>query len=147
MTFLLDVNVMIALIDPGHIHNQQAIQWFSKHAERSWATCPITQNAVLRIVGHPSYPNFPGSPQTVQELMRRLLSLPGHEFWPDDISLLDRGVMEADGLVPSRQVTDSYLVALAHAHRGQLATFDHRLVTHGIRGGKEALHVILAHSH
>lgn len=144
MTFLLDVNVVIALIDPGHVHNRQAVQWFTRHAARSWATSPITQNAVLRIVGNPSYPSFPGSLYLVQTLMQRLLMFPGHEFWPDDISLLDSNVMEDDGLLTSRQITDSYLLALAHAHHGQLATFDSRLVTHGIRGGKEALHLIPA---
>jgi predicted nucleic acid-binding protein len=40
------------------------------------------------------------------------------------------------------QVTDSYLLALAVAHDGALATFDRRLSTKAVKGGKGALHLI-----
>ena len=71
-----------------------------------------------------------------------LCKLPGHVFWPDDISLLDAERIDATRLLSSGQVTDSYLLALACAHDGQLASFDRRLVMSAVRGGAQGLHLI-----
>ena len=59
---LLDVNVLVALFDPSHVHHTAAHDWFADRGEEGWATCPITENGLLRIVGHPKYPNSPGPP-------------------------------------------------------------------------------------
>jgi uncharacterized protein len=142
MTFLPDVNVLIALIDPAHVHHDEAHQWFADQGHSAWATCPLTQNGVLRIVGHSRYPNSPGTPAAVAQLMARLCALPGHRFWMDDISLLDARTVDAERLLSSGQVTDSYLLALACAHNGQLATFDRRLVTDAVRGGARGLYLM-----
>lgn len=142
MTFLLDVNVLIALIDPAHVQHDAAHQWFVALGRRAWATCPLTENGVLRIVGHTRYPNSPGTSADVAQLMRGLRALPGHAFWPDNISLLDAGKIDTERLLTSGQVTDSYLLALACANNGQLATFDRRLVTDAVRGGAQGLHLI-----
>jgi uncharacterized protein len=142
MTFLPDVNVLIALIDPAHVHHDEAHLWFAVHGRQAWATCPLTENGVLRIVGHARYPNSPGTPAAVAQLMTRLRALPGHSFWPDDISLLDAQELDAERLLTSGQVTDSYLLALACAHGGQLATFDRRLVIDAVRNGARGLHLI-----
>jgi toxin-antitoxin system PIN domain toxin len=142
MTFLLDVNVLIALIDPAHIQHDAAHEWFAAYGQQSWATCPLTENGVLRIVGHTRYPNSPGTPSSVASLVAGLRALSGHVFWPDDISLLDTERFDMTRLLSSGQVTDSYLLALACAHGGQLATFDHRLVTTAVRGGAKGLNLI-----
>ncbi len=142
MTFLLDVNVLIALLDPAHIQHDAAHEWFATHGRRSWATCPLTENGVLRIVGHPRYPNSPGTPSAVAPLIVGLRALPGHVFWPDDISLLDSEKFDMAHLLSSGQVTDSYLLALAYAHGGQLATFDRRLVTTAVRDAAKCLYLI-----
>lgn len=142
ITFLLDVNVLIALIDAAHVQHDAAHEWFEVKGRRSWATCPLTENGVLRIVGHASYPNSPGTPAAVAQLMTGLRALPGHVFWPDNISLLDAEKLDMTRLLSSGQVTDSYLLALACAHRGQLASFDRRLVTDAVRGGAKGLHLI-----
>lgn len=140
--FLLDVNVLIALIDPAHVQHDAAHGWFAVHGKQAWATCPLTENGVLRIVGHPRYPNSPGTPAEVAQLMKSLRALPGYVFWPDNISLLDTEMMDTERLLSSGQVTDSYLLALACAHKGQLATFDRRLVTDAVSGGTQGLHLI-----
>ena len=142
MTFLLDVNVLIALIDPAHVHHDAAHEWFADHGRQAWATCPLTENGVLRIVGHVRYPNSPGTPAAVAQLMVDMRALPGHAFWPDDISLLDAEKLDLTRLLSSGQVTDSYLLALAAAHGGQLATFDRRLVTDAVRNGPQSLYLI-----
>ena len=142
MAYLFDVNVLIALIDPGHVQHDIAHDWFATDGLRSWATCPITENGALRIVGHASYPNSPGSPAAVAPLLRTMRSLDGHVFWRDDISLLDEGTVDATRLLNSAQTTDSYLLALAYTHGGQLATLDRRFVVAAVHGGAGALCLI-----
>lgn len=140
--FLLDANVLIALIDPAHVRHHAAHEWFDASGKHAWATCPLTENAVLRIVGHPRYPDSPGTPAAVAELMKTLCTLPGHVFWPAKISLFDPQYFDTARLLHTAQITDSYLLALARAHSGKLATFDRRLVTDAVPGGTQALHVI-----
>jgi predicted nucleic acid-binding protein len=97
---------------------------------------------VLRIVGHSKYPNFPGSPADVATYIAAPRALPGHEFWADVISLMESGVVDVLQIATSGQVTDTYLLALAVSHGGQLATFNRRLATKAVQGGRTALHVI-----
>ena len=140
--FLLDINVLIALIDPAHVQHDRAHEWFAATGRQTWATCPLTENGVLRSVGHARYPNSPGTPAAVAQLLTALCALPGHEFWSDDITLLDAKRVDGSRLLDSAQVTDSYLLALASAHGGQLATFDQRLVMDAVVNGVKALHLI-----
>lgn len=140
--YLLDVNVLIALIDPTHVQHDRAHQWFSARGRKAWATCPLTENGVLRIVGNSRYPNSPGTPADVAEILSSLCHLKGHEFWPDDLSLLDRRQIDSNRLLDSAQVIDTYLLALARAHGGQLATFDRHLVSDAVIDGTKSLHRI-----
>ncbi len=140
--FLLDVNVLIALIDPVHVQHDRAHEWFAAEGRDAWATCPLTENGVLRIVGHPRYPSSPGTPAAVAELMTGLLALGGHEFWQDDVTLFETERVDTSRLLESKQVTDTYLLALARAHGGKLATFDRRMVTAAVTGGAKTLHWI-----
>jgi toxin-antitoxin system PIN domain toxin len=142
MTFLLDVNVLIALIDPHHDRHDDAHDWLAAKGGSSWATCPLTENGVLRIVGNTRYPNSPGSPAAVMPILAGLCAQPAHLFWPDDISLMDPIKIDGGRLLSSGQLTDSYLLALAHAHQGRLATFDRRLIPDAVHGGSQALHLI-----
>ena len=141
-TFLLDVNVLIALIDPAHVQHDAAHDWFGRLGHLAWATCPLTENGLLRIVGNPRYPNSPGTPAAVAGSLAALRALPGHVFWADDISLMDLAWVDADRLLSHGQVTDSSLLALARAHQGQLASFDRRLVVDAVHDGGAALHLI-----
>jgi toxin-antitoxin system PIN domain toxin len=142
LTYLLDVNVLIGLIDPTHVSHEAAHGWFEAEGSQSWASCPITQNGVLRIVSHPAYPNAQASPAAVAHILQKLLHLPGHVFWLDDISLLDRRHIDTGRLLTHKQVTDTYLLALAAAHGGKLATLDRRLSTAAVPGAAAALHQI-----
>ncbi|EHK79630.1 PIN domain-containing protein family protein [Sinorhizobium meliloti CCNWSX0020] len=142
MTFLLDVNVLIALIDPSHIGHDDAHEWFASIGQTAWATCPITENGVIRIVGNPKYPNSPGSPLPVMEIVAKLRSLPGHVFWPDDVSLVGSSDIIPSKILTSGQVTDTYLLALAKVRGGKLATFDRKLSAAAVTKGNSALHLI-----
>jgi toxin-antitoxin system PIN domain toxin len=136
---LLDVNVVIALVDPAHLQHEAAHAWFAAVGHLAFATCPITENGLLRIVGHPRYPGSPGPPSAVAAALQGLRALPGHAFWPDDISLADAARVQVARLATHTQVTDSYLLALAVAHGGKLATLDHRLAADAVVGGAAAL--------
>jgi toxin-antitoxin system PIN domain toxin len=142
VTYLLDVNVLIALIDPAHVAHDAAHGWFSAIGHENWATCPMTENGVLRIVGHPKYPNTPGSPAAVATIVAGLRELPGHHFWADELSIVGSTLVDAAQVLTSAQVTDTYLLALAKANGGKLVTFDRRLSAAAVKGGKAALHVI-----
>lgn len=141
-TFLLDVNVLIALVDPAHVQHEQSHDWFSRLGRKSFATCPLTENGLVRIIGHPKYPNSPGPPSVVVRSLVAIRNLPGHKFWADRISIADDAYFAAGLLSSHSRVTDSYLLALAHAHGGQLATMDQRLATEVAQSGRAALEII-----
>jgi toxin-antitoxin system PIN domain toxin len=120
---LLDVNVLIALLDSDHASHDSAINWFANHARDGWASCPITQNGCIRIMSNPSYPN-PLPAQAVIERLVEACHQDIHEFWPDEVSLLDSDVVDSTRIHGPRQLTDIYLLALAVQHEGRLVTFD-----------------------
>lgn len=136
---LLDVNVLIALIDPAHVQHDQAHAWFGRVGHKAFATCPLTENGLLRIVGHPKYPNSPGPPSVVADALTAMRGLPGHAFWADSITLLESALVDPRLLSSHGRVTDTYLLALARAHEGKLATMDRKLAAEGVAGGRSAL--------
>lgn len=144
MTYLLDVNVLIALIDPDHVAHDAAHAWFGETGTHDWATCPLTENGVIRILSNPKYPNRPGTPAMVAEIMATLRKLPGHSFWPDEISLVDSDHVDPARLANPAHITDVYLLALARARNGRLATFDRKLPTTAVTEGTKALLLIPA---
>ena len=139
---LLDVNVLIALVDPAHIQHDQAHDWFGRVGHKGFATCPLTENGLIRIIGHPKYPNSPGPPSVVVQSLAAIRGLSGHRFWPDDVSIADPELFVPELLSSHSRVTDSYLLALARAKGGRLATMDHKLATDVVPGGTKALTLI-----
>lgn len=117
--YLLDSNVLIALATPEHSLNARAATWFRQG--HRFATCPITQGALLRFhlrVG------VEATAESAILLLKSISAIPRHEFWPDDVSYLN---MATTGIRGHRQVTDAYLVLLARKHGGSVATMDQAL--------------------
>jgi hypothetical protein len=139
-TYLLDVNLLLALTDPMHIHHESAHRWFVEKGQEAWATCPLTENGFIRIASHPNYPNRPGDVVAVLAIFRQLREARGHHFWPDDISVLQ--VLESDAIITHAQITDVYLLGLAVHKKGKLATLDQRIPVDAVRGGRKALELI-----
>jgi uncharacterized protein len=139
---LLDVNVLIALIDPEHINHEDAHRWFAKQRKAGWATCLLTINGCVRILSNPSYPAVGATPAGIVALMSKMCSLPGHQFWSDSVSLLDDRVFRPEVIKGHNQITDVYLLALAIHHRGKLATFDRSIPWKAVLGAK-AEHLVL----
>jgi uncharacterized protein len=117
--YLLDSNVLIALATPEHSLNARAAAWYRKGYR--FATCPITQGALIRFHLRAG---VEATAESAKLLLGSISSLGRHEFWPDDVSYLD---MPTTGVIGHRQVTDAYLVALARKHGGSLATMDQAL--------------------
>ena len=137
--YLLDVNVIVALCDTAHEFHDDASAWFGGVRSGGWATCPITENGLVRIFGHPAYPDGPGSPAKARTLLRALIRTPGHAFWADDVSIADSVVFPSLHNANSSSLTDLYLLGLA-IHRGaRFATFDRHIDTSVLPGGPAAL--------
>lgn len=117
MRALLAVNVLIALLDAGHLHHRLATDWLIAHIDRGWASCPSTQNGRIRIFLHSAYPNAVPAFQIAGRLAQAT-EQDAHAFWPDSIRLLEPRRLAWDRLPGSRQVTDAYLLALAVEHGG-----------------------------
>ena len=121
---LLDVNVLVALAWPNHVHHEAALRWFEANHGDGWATCPSTQSGFVRVSSNRKVTPEARSPHEAILLLRRIVGLPGHRFWPDDISIASLPEIEPERLVGYRQVTDAHLLALAIRRGGRLATFD-----------------------
>ncbi len=117
--YLLDSNVLIALATPEHSLNARAASWFRKG--HRFATCPITQGALLRFHLRAG---VEATADSARLLLESISALPRHQFWPDDASYLD---MPTQGIIGHKQVTGAYLVLLAKKHGGSLATMDRAL--------------------
>lgn len=130
---LLDINVLLALLDSDHVDHVLTREWLNREIGTGWASCAITQNGVVRIMSQPRYPS-PVAPSVVADLLERACAAPEHEFWPCEISLLDRLVIERRRLHGPRQVTDAYLLALAVRRGGRFVTFDRSVVTSAVAG-------------
>lgn len=120
---LLDVNVLIALAWPSHVHHANAHRWFSENSKAGWATCPLTQSAFVRISSNPKIISEAVTPKEALVLLEEIVALKNHQFWSDDIGMLDKNV-PTEFLVGHRQITDAYLLGLAIRHGGRLVTFD-----------------------
>lgn len=116
MTFLLDGNVLIALTVIDHLHHSAAESWLAAQPSMTFATTPITQGTLLRLLIRNSI-----RAADALSLLDSVISDQRHQFWADDRPF-DAATLR--GVIGHRQVTDAYLASQARAHGAQLATFD-----------------------
>lgn len=117
MTTLLDGNVLVALVVEDHIHHAPVIRWFD--GGRAFATCPITQGTLVRVLVRGGMTGADAA-----EVLAEVVAHPRHEFWPDDLGY---DVIDLGPVVGHRQVTDAYLAQLARSRSERLATLDRAL--------------------
>jgi toxin-antitoxin system PIN domain toxin len=122
--FLLDVNVLVALLWPAHASHALAQGWFANNSKRGWATCPFTQAGFVRIVSNPAFSSNAVAPSEAARILTGNLRHRFHQFWPDAIDYPRALGIIGRSLSGHRQVTDAYLLALALHKRGKLATLD-----------------------
>lgn len=143
MTALLDVNLLVALFDADHMHHELAHDWFADNRSGGWATCPITENGLLRVLTHPGYGSTVSTVPAVAQLLRTFRASGHHEFWTGDISIADDTLFTPARIRGHRQLTDVYLLGLAHTKGGRLATFDRTIPLAAVRGATgESLSVV-----
>jgi toxin-antitoxin system PIN domain toxin len=128
MVSLLDVNVVVALAWPNHIHHEAAHRWFRRNAASGWATSPLTQTGFVRVSSNRRVLSPARTPQEAVVLLRAMTSLPHHVFWTDEISIASSALVDASRLLGHHQVTDAHLLAVALSRQGRLATFDRGIV-------------------
>jgi toxin-antitoxin system PIN domain toxin len=138
---LLDVNVVVALFDPNHIHHDPAHRWFAEHRASGWATCPLTENGVIRVLSNPAYSSVAERPREVARRLAAFTASGGHVFWPDGVSICDTRLFSL--AAGHRQVTDVYLLGLATANGGCLVTFDRSVPLRGVRQARAENLVII----
>ncbi|MBM3746345.1 MAG: PIN domain-containing protein [Acidobacteria bacterium] len=138
---LLDVNVLLALMDPGHVHHEPAHQWWARRARRPWATCPLTENGLTRVLTQPRYPNRVDSVAEAVGLLSgwKQRHASTHRWWPADVSLTDRTLFAVEKIVGPGQLADAYLLALALRNGGRVASFDRALPWEALVGGSPDL--------
>jgi len=137
MIALLDVNVLVALFDPSHTHHESAHRWLERERRAGWATCPITENGLVRVISNSSYP---GRQSTVQDVVQRLGAFRqsgDHAFWSDMLSLCESTIFRPASLGSHRRLTDAYLLALAVENGGRLATFDRSIPLSAVVAAEE----------
>ncbi len=139
MRALLDINVLIALLDPDHVFHDRAHAWWKGQSKSGWASCPLTENGVARIMSNPAYSRAAKfRPGDLIERLDLFAEQTNHEFWPDDVSLRDKTAFLRDRLHDSRAITDVYLLALAVKRQGFLATFDQAIPVSAVPGAAAA---------
>lgn len=134
MRYLLDVNVWIALLDEAHVHHLTALAFFDQDKLKI-ATCSLVENGVIRILNLPGYSQLgPVGFERVSQKLNQICSDMDHEFWPDNLSLRSTGLVDWSRVLGHNQITDIYLLALARANQGCLATLDHRVALSTVVG-------------
>jgi uncharacterized protein len=123
-SFLLDVNVLIALLWPPHEAHARAQRWFAHNANQGWATCAMTQAGFVRIVSNPAFSRRAVSPRDALEVLRGSLQHPAHHFWTEDIGVTEALAHFGRRVLGHQQITDAYLLGLAIHKKGRLATLD-----------------------
>jgi hypothetical protein len=123
---LPDVNVLVALFDPTHVHHEAAHAWFAEARRHAWATCPLTQSGFLRVVTNPAYPNRRLTVAEAASYLDQLIAnhAETHHFFEDDTSLLDSSRFDLSAVTGHRQVTDLHLLGICVRFKARLVTLD-----------------------
>lgn len=139
---LLDVNVLIALTNPSHVRHDAAHRWLAgMTATTRWATTPLTESALVRLMTNPVVAGRDIEPAAALQVLGELRASPEHVFIVDDASLADARIA-LTALVGTKQVTDFHLVNLAASAGAVLATFDTRITESLSRADRDHVEII-----
>ena len=119
--YLLDVNVLIALTEPEHIHHRVVMKWFNAPA-LDWGLCAFSEAGFLRVTT-----NSKAGSNTVEEsnaVLAALESHPGYRYWPITAGWLTLAAPFRERVFGHQQITDAFLLGLAVKEHGVLVTLD-----------------------
>ncbi|MGA2536841.1 MAG: TA system VapC family ribonuclease toxin [Terracidiphilus sp.] len=118
---LLDVNVLLALFDPGHIHHRAVTRWFSSPGLQ-WGLCAFSEAGFLRVSTNAAAGN-----RTLEQATNVLKSFskdPGYRYWPIKDGWVSLAEPFQGRIYGHQQITDAYLLGLAVKENGVLVTLD-----------------------
>ena len=131
---LLDVNFLVALFDADHVHHEIAHDWFADNRAAGWATCPLTENGLVRVLTNPRYGSTISALPAILERLQKFRASGDHHFWSDGVSLTDTSLFKSGLIRGYRQLSDVYLLGLARKNGGCLVTFDRSISTLAVPG-------------
>lgn len=137
LRFLLDVNVLVALLDEDHVHHQLVSEWFDTPDLR-WAICPFTEAGFLRYMTRPKLGDV--SMEEATAMLARLAQEPGYQYQPISADWQTLCGIFFKRLFGHNQITDAYLLGVAVREGLVLVTFD-RAILH--LAGEHSKHVHL----
>lgn len=112
-------------MDPDHLFHEKAHDWWQEHHLNGWASCPITENGVVRILSHPGYsPDRPFSCMEILDRLREFIRHSDHVFIAKSVSIRNENHFQIDVDIRTARITDLYLLGLAVTNRMRLVTFD-----------------------
>ena len=135
--YLLDVNVLVALLDENHIHHALVTAWYST-PNLQWAICPFTEAGLLRYMTRPTAGDLTVEQATA--MLARLSEQPGYRYQPIAYDWHTLSAPFVRRLFGHNQVTDAILLGLAIQEGLVLATCD-RAILH--LAGEHSRHVLL----
>ena len=124
MIALPDVNVLVALAWPNHVHHDAAWAWFDADRDAGWATCLLTEAGLVRVSCNRAVVHRTVTALDAVAVLESLTRLGSHRFWPLDRSISALPESVGARLQGYRQITDAVLLATAIQRGGQLTTFD-----------------------
>ena len=124
MMHLLDVNVLLALAWPNHVHHRPARDWFATHSDEGWATSSVTESGFVRVSSNFRVTPDARPPAEAATILRRICALGMHKFLRDDVSLALHANTLGAVVHSSAQVTDVHLLLLAQTSGSSFVTFD-----------------------
>jgi uncharacterized protein len=125
--YLLDTNLLIALLWPSHERHDLAVKWFARHRAKGWATCPFTEAGFVRIVSNPGFSRDAVQPLEAIHVLSANTDAGDHHFWPDELPVAEAVAFAGVRLRGHQQLADAYLLGLAIRRGGILATLDQRM--------------------
>lgn len=126
MKSLLDINVLLALAWPNHVHHGAARSWFASSHTAGWMTCGVTESGFIRVSSNIRVTPDARTPAEAAMLLHRMCALDGHIFLADSVSLADSHALLGELVHSSAAVTDVHLILLAHAAGATFVTFDRK---------------------
>lgn len=121
---LLDLNVLIALTEPGHEHHQRAQEWFIASGKGDWGVCPLTEAGFLRVTTNPAFSHGPRTMEQAVAILQAIKDHAGYRYWQIAESWVTLTAPFAARILGHQQVTDAYLLGLAVKEEGVLVTLD-----------------------
>jgi toxin-antitoxin system PIN domain toxin len=133
------VNVLVALLDETHVHNQSVNSWFASPG-RDWGVCAVAEMGFVRLITNPKLP-YAESVEAARMALADLVNRPGYRYWPITATWVSLVAPFRERVFGHQQVTDALLLGLAIQAGGVLVTMDKGV--RALAGAQLSRHVLV----